>query len=213
MTLEQIDLTDLDFFVHGDMYEAFRVLRAQAPVYWQERQAGRGFWSLTRYDDVLAVYRDPENFSSALGVTLYFGKPEPERSGMGRMMIMTDPPRHPKMRQLISRRFTPRAVAPYEGRIREIAAGIVDSIIERGECDFVVDVAARLPTAAICELMGIERDHWDLMFTIANQSIGRHDEEYAMGRTGRETMLGAQAQASEFFLKEAESTGATRPTI
>jgi len=204
MTPEQIDLTDLDLFVRGDMYEAFKVLREQAPVHWQQRQPGRGFWSLTRYEDVLAVYRDARNFSSALGVTLYFGKPEPERSGMRRMMIMTDPPRHAKVRQVISRRFTPRAVAPYEGRIRQIASEIVDSVIERGECDFVVDVAARLPTAAICEMMGIGREHWDLMFTNANQSVGRHDEEYSMGRTGRDTMLDAQAQAADFFLKEAE---------
>jgi len=204
MTLEQIDLTDLDFFVRGDMYEAFKLLRQRDPVHWQQRQPGRSFWSLTRYEDVLAVYRDAENFSSALGVTLYFGKPEPARSGMGRMMIMTDPPRHAKVRQVVSRRFTPRAVAPYEGRIRQIASEIVDSVIERGECDFVVDVAAKLPTAAICELMGIQREHWDLMFTIANQSVGRHDEEYSMGRTGRDTMYDAQAQAAEFFIKEAE---------
>jgi cytochrome P450 len=204
MTLEQIDLTDLDFFVRGDMYEAFKLLREQDPVHWQERQPGRGFWSLTRYEDVLAVYRDAENFSSTLGVTLYFGKPEPNRSRMGRMMIMTDPPRHAKVRQVVSRRFTPRAVAPYEDRIRQIASEIVDSVIERGECDFVVDVAAKLPTAAICELMGIQREHWDLMFTIANQSVGRHDEEYAMGRTGRDTTFDAEAQAAEFFVREAD---------
>lgn len=204
MTSEQIDLTDLDFFVHGDMYEAFKVLRDQDPVHWQQRQPDRGFWSLTRYEDALAVYRDAENFSSILGVTLYFGKPERDRSGMGRMMIMTDPPRHPKLRQVISRRFTPRAVAPYEGRIRQIASEIIDSVIERGECDFVVDVAAKLPTAAICELMGIQREYWDLMFTIANQSVGRHDEEYSMGRTGRDTFFDAQAQAAQFFIDEAE---------
>jgi len=153
---------------------------------------------------VLAVYRDANNFSSALGVTLYFGNSEADRSGMGRIMILNDPPRHAKMRQVVSRRFTPRSVAPYEDRIRQIASEIVDSILERGECDFVVDVAARLPTAAICELMGIECEHWDLMFAIANQSVGRHDEEYAMGRSGRDTMLDAQAQAFEFFVKEAE---------
>jgi cytochrome P450 len=204
MTLEQIDLTDLDFFVHGDMYEAFKLLRTHEPVHWQERKPGRGFWSLTRYDDVLAAYKDVRNFSSALGVSLYFGRPQPDRSGMGRTMILTDPPRHAKIRQVVSRRFTPRAVAAYEGRIRQIAADVIDSMAEQGGCDFVVDIAARLPTAAICDMMGIEREHWDLMFAIANQSVGRHDDEYAMGRSGRETMLDAQAQASEFFVKEAE---------
>ena len=203
MTLDQIDLADLDFFVNNDMYAAFEVLRAESPVHWQERVPGRGFWSVTKYDDVLACYRDAQAFSSALGVTLYFGEAAPERGGMGRMMILTDPPRHAKMRQVVSRRFTPRAVAPYEGRIRKIAIEIVDSIIERGECDFVVDVAAKLPTAVICEMMGIAREHWDLMFAIANESIGRHDEEYAMGRTGLETVMSAQARAAEFFIEAA----------
>jgi cytochrome P450 len=205
MTLEQIDLTDLDFLVEADMYEAFDLLRAQAPVHWQERQPGRGFWSLTKYDDVLAGYRDPQTFSSAGGVTLHFGEPGRDRGVMGAMLITSDPPRHAKIRQVLSRRFTPRAVAPYESRIRAIASTIVDSIIERGECDFVVDVAAKLPTAVICEMMAIGREHWDLMFAIANESIGRHDEEYAKGRSGLETVMDAQARASEFFIKEAEN--------
>src|ERR1700739_4057648 len=64
LTLDQIDLADIDFFVHGDMYEAFAVLREQAPVHWQERVPGRGFWSITRYDDVQSIYRDPLSFSS-----------------------------------------------------------------------------------------------------------------------------------------------------
>src|SRR5579864_8358688 len=162
MTLDQIDLADLDFFVNGDMYAAFKLLRAKSPVHWQERAPGRGFWSLTKYDDVIACYRDAEAFSSARGVTLYFGEAAAQRPSMGRLMITTDRPIHVKIRQVISRRFTPRAVAPYEGRIRKIAADIVDSIIERGECDFVVDVAAKLPTAVICEMMGIAREHWDL---------------------------------------------------
>lgn len=204
MNLDQIDLTDLEFFLNGDIYEAFRILRAESPVHWQERAPGRGFWSVTRYDDVLACYRDPNSLSSALGVALYFGPPEPTQAGMGRMMIMTDPPRHPKMRQVLSRRFTPRAVAPYEERIRDIVTAIIDSVIERGECDFVVDVAAKLPTATICEMMGIDREHWDLMFAIANQTVGRHDEEYRMGRSGRETFMDAQARAAEFMLEEAK---------
>ena len=204
LTIDQLDLTDLEFFLNGDMYEAFRLLREEAPVHWQERQPGRGFWSLTRFDNVLAAYRDPQTFSSAGGVTLYFGEQQNGQSAMNRMMILTDPPRHPPLRQTLSRRFTPRAVAPYESRIRVIARTIVDSVIERGECDFVVDIAAKLPTAAICEMMGIGREHWDLMFVIANETIGRHDEEYARGRSGRETLMAANARAAEFLVEEAE---------
>jgi cytochrome P450 len=205
LTIDQIDLADVDFFVSGDIHAAFRTLREQDPVHWQERQPGRGFWSLTRYDDVLAAYRDPAALSSERGVTLFFGKPPPpEQSGFGKMMITTDPPRHAKMRQIVSRRFTPHAVKAHEPMIRRLAAEIVDDVIERGECDFVADIAARLPTAAICEMMGIGREHWGLMFAIANETIGRHDQEYARGRTGQEAVYAAQAQAHEFFAKEAD---------
>ena len=204
MTLAQIDLADIDFFVHGDMYEAFRVLRTEDPVHWQEKQPGRGFWSITKYDDVLAIYRDPLAFSSEQGVTLYFGEASPDRGGLRRMMITTDPPRHPKMRQVVSRRFTPHAVAQSTDLIRRIARDIVGAVCERGECDFVGDIAAKLPTAAICEMMGIEPEHWDLMFAIANQTVGRHDEEYARGRSGQEATYAAMAEAYGFFVKEAE---------
>jgi cytochrome P450 len=204
MTLDQIDLADLDFFVNRDIHEAFRALRREDPVNWQERQPGRGFWSLTKYDDILAVYRDPLGFSSAQGVSLYFGEASQNQSGLREMMITNDPPRHPKMRQVVSRRFTPHAVAPSVDLIRRIAREIIDDVCERGECDFVVDVAAKLPTAAICEMMGIAREHWDLMFSIANQTVGRHDEEYARGRSGRDSLYSAMADGHAFFVKEAE---------
>ncbi|HKV54706.1 MAG TPA: cytochrome P450 [Candidatus Binataceae bacterium] len=203
MKPEQIDLTDLDFFVNGDVNGAFRVLREQDAVHWQERQPGRGFWSLTRYDDVVACYRDTDNFSSEGGVTLFFGDPGMGPK-MGSMMILVDPPRHPKMRQLVSYRFTPRAIAAYEPRVMQIVTEIIDSVIEKGECDFVVDIAARMPTATICELMGISREHWPMLFANANETVGRHDEEYARGRTGRETFRDAQATATQFFMQEIE---------
>lgn len=199
MTLDQLDLTDLDFFVNGDVEGALALLRKEDPVHWQEKRPGRGFWSITRYDDLQAVYRDPETFKSGSGVTLHFAEGDSGDGGLAKSMIMTDPPRHAKMRQVLSRRFTPRAVAPFADRIRAITTSIIDSVIDRGECDFVQDVAARLPTAAICEMMAIEREHWDLMFAITNEAIGRHDQEYARGRSGRETVMDAFNRASEFF--------------
>jgi len=198
VTLDSIDLTDLDFFATGDVEGAFALIRATDPIHWQEKRPGRGFWSLTRFEDLLTVYRDAQTFISGRGVTLHFGSGE-EVSGLDKSMIMTDPPRHAKMRQVLSRRFTPRAVAPFADRIRGIARTIVDDVVDRGECDFVTEVAARLPTAAICDLMGIGREHWDLMFAITNETIGRHDQEYARGRTGLETVRDAHARAAQFF--------------
>src|SRR5437764_13257141 len=105
MKLHDIDLTNLDFFVNGDPYEAFRVMRAEAPVYWHERNAGQGFWSVTDYEDALKVYHDPNTYSSERGISLQFNTAEAsgENSGFGMMMITTDPPRHSPVRQISHR--------------------------------------------------------------------------------------------------------------
>lgn len=203
MKLSEIDLTNLDTFVRGEQYEAWRILRAEAPVFWHERKPGAGFWSITRYDDALKVYHDPDTYSSERGVSLVFsaaGASE-EQSGFGQMMIMTDPPRHGKIRSLINRRLTPRAVNEFEPHIRQITTEVIDAVIERGGCDFVVDIAGRLPTAVICDMMGIPREYWDVMFALGNQSIGTDDPEYQQGRTAAETGGAAEAQIFSYFSK------------
>jgi cholest-4-en-3-one 26-monooxygenase len=203
MKLAEIDLMNPDMFLRGEHYQAFKVLRAQAPVYWHERIPGQGFWAVTKYDDALKVYHNPSLYSSERGISLQFNYSAvaEEGAGFGMMMITTDPPRHSRIRQIINRRFTPRALAPYEPHVRKIADEIIDGVIERGECDFVVDVAARLPTAVICEMMGISREHYDLMFTLANMSIGFDDPEYQQGKSAMETGMYAQAQVFMFFSK------------
>lgn len=200
MTLEQIDLTDLDLFLHGDPYAAFATLRREAPVYWHERN-GRGFWAVTKYDDALRVYHDPGTYSSERGISLQFDNVIPDQAGSGMMMILTDPPRHNKIRQVISRRFTPRAINAYAPEVRKICDEIIDSVIERGECDFVVDIAGKLPTAAICEMLGIPAEYRDQMYALGNQSIGTQDPEYNQGRSAMETGRNAQAEFFSYFAK------------
>src|SRR5208282_571461 len=179
MKLNEIDLTNLDFFVHGDLSAAFRVMRAEAPVYWHERQPDQGFSSISRYDEALKVYHDPGTYSSERGISLQFNNrgPGPNPS-FGMMMITSDPPRHSRVRQVINRRFTPRAVDVFEPQIRKISGEIIDAVIEKGECDFVVDIAAKLPTAVTCEMMGIPREYWNMMFELTNMAIGTDDPEY-----------------------------------
>ena len=203
MKLQDIDLMDNEMFLRGEHLDAFKLMRAEAPVYWHERAAGQGFWSVTRYDDSLKVYHDPNTYSSERGMSLQFNfnADAGSQSGFGMMLLTTDPPRHGKLRQIVNRRFTPKALAPYEARVRRRAEEIIDEVIERGECDFVVDVAAKLPTAVICEMMGVDREHYDLMFTLANMSIGFEDPEYQQGRSALETGQYAQMQFFSFFSK------------
>jgi cytochrome P450 len=200
MELGQIDLTDLDLFATGDPHAAFRTLRLQAPVYWHSKGPGGGFWTITRYGDARRIFDDVGAFSSERGVALNMSAVLNEATaGFGQMMLLTDPPRHGQLRSLINRKLTPRAVASHEPRVREIAAGIVNAVLERGQCDFATDVAALLPTAVICELMGVPRGDWDRMMAFARLSIGTQDPEYRSNATAMETGTFVAAETFSYF--------------
>jgi cytochrome P450 len=203
MELKDIDLNDLDLFVHGDPHAAWKTMRAQAPLHWSPKDES-GFWSITRYEDALRAYRDPYTFSSERGIALNYGLTDEDRmaqeAGFGQMLIVTDPPRHTRMRQIVNKRFTRRALAPLEPHVRAIAAEILDSVAPTGECDFVVDVAAKLPTAVICEMLGIPRPDWDMMFTVANMSIGNQDPEYQIEGDAYKTGRQAQLNCFNYFI-------------
>ncbi len=199
MTLEEIDLTNADFFLTGDPHEAWTVMRAQDPVHWDEKRPGRGYWSLTRYNEARAVYLDAETFSNEHGQILTFG--DDEWIGNRQMMLLLDPPQHTRMRLIISKRFTPRAVAPEEAHIREIAAKVIDAVAEKGECDFVTDVAARIPTAIICEMMGVPRQDQDMMFELGSMAIGSNDPEYQVDGDRQRTGEMAQEGVFAYFVK------------
>ena len=182
---DRIDLLDLDLFERGDAHEAFGILRHESPVHWNPgTDEFRGFWSLTRYADVLFVSRHPELFSSSKGITGP-GLRDPQRFGAeasaqpgGVSIITMDPPRHVKLRRLVNRGFTPRAVNAMEPTIRQIATTILDRLGDRTSCDFVLDISSQLPLAVICGLMGLDEQHWPLMFQLTNRTLGSADPEY-----------------------------------
>jgi cholest-4-en-3-one 26-monooxygenase len=200
MELGQIDLTDLDLFASGDPHEAFRTLRREAPVYWHSKGPGGGFWAITRYSDARIIFDDAAAFSSERGVALNMSAVLNEATaGFGQMMLLTDPPRHGQIRSLINRKLTPRAAASHEPRIREITAQIIGSVLDRGECDFAADVAARLPAAVIFELMGVPQADWDRMMGFARLSIGTQDPEYRRHATAMETGTFVAAETFSYF--------------
>jgi cytochrome P450 len=98
--------------------------------------------------------------------------------GSGEMMLMTDPPLHGAMRRAFNRLMLPRAVGRFEVPGPQLVTEILDEALSRGECDFVLDVAARLPMAFICEIMGIPRGDWSDMFKWGNMIAGNEDPEY-----------------------------------
>ncbi|HEY2050748.1 MAG TPA: cytochrome P450 [Caulobacteraceae bacterium] len=154
-----IDLLDPATFSNGHPVHLYSQLRAEAPVYRNPESDGPGFWALTRYEDVRAIDRDFRTFSSE--PTIMIADPSPEEGnifGNAQMMLMMDPPRQTAFRKLLRAEFTASASEGRSDRLGQLAREIVDKIIDRGECDFVADVAGEMPSYVIAELMGLPLD-------------------------------------------------------
>jgi cholest-4-en-3-one 26-monooxygenase len=181
--IADIDLLDLDRFQRGEHDQMFARLRRDCPVYWHEHPQGAGFWNVTRHADVVAVNRSWQKFSAELGGVGILNPEEidPTTTHRGGSMLGMDPPKHTRYRMLVSKGFTPRMVAMLEVALHERCRLIVDSVIERGECDFVVDIASELPLQTIAEIMGVPQHDRQKIFDWSNQIIGSTDPEYATG--------------------------------
>lgn len=131
---------------------------------------------MTHYELILEMSRNPEVFSSAGGITV-IDLPKAFNDFFSSMIAMDDP-RHAHLRRLVSKGFTPRMLARLEGSVELQAGFIIDEVADRGSCDFVVDVAARLPLAIVCDLMGVPRSELDFVFDRTNIILGASDPEY-----------------------------------
>jgi cytochrome P450 len=179
------DLYDPRTYLRGLPLETFAWLRREHPVYWQEERAildwpaGRGYWAVMRYADVELVNRNPQLFSSNLGAT-QIRDPKPEDLEFQRkMMLNLDPPAHSRLRRIVAKAFTPRAIARLEAGIRARARAAIDAVAPEGRCDFPQDVSADLPIWALADVMGVPTEDRKLLFHWANRVIGFQDPEYA----------------------------------
>ncbi|MGH7897140.1 MAG: cytochrome P450, partial [Candidatus Binatia bacterium] len=183
-----LDLLDLrSYESEGQPHELFRWLRRNDPVHRHAEPDGPSFWAVTRYRDVEAVSRDPATYSSALGGIMIADPPPDELAGARNMMLYMDPPRHVRYRKLVRSAFTPASAERLKARIAELAADIVDEVIERGECDFVADVAGELPSYVIASLMGIPLADGRRLYALTEKMhgepsvVGREQQQAAMG--------------------------------
>lgn len=177
--LEGIDLL-AGTWGRGVPHDQFDRLRREAPVHWHPEPDGPGFWAVTRHADVRTVSHDWETFSSELGATFIPTQDEEALAQLRLTILNMDPPKHNRARRLVSRAFTPRMIGLLVEEIERRAAAVVDAVADRGECEFVEDVAAQVPVQMICEMIGLEPEQWPRMFEISNDLIGsRDDPEYA----------------------------------
>jgi cytochrome P450 len=179
---------DPSSYLDGVPFEALARLRRASPVVWVDEipvlgwPAGQGFWLVLRHTDVESVLGRPQLFSSSLGATQIRDPATPQALRYVRqMMLNMDPPSHSRLRRLLTRSFTRRAVSRLEERIRGHARAICNQVFTgpRGDCDFAKDVAADLPLLTLADVLGVpQQDRW-LLFDWSNRVIGYQDPDYA----------------------------------
>jgi cytochrome P450 len=187
LALDQIQLSNPEFWMRPleEREGAFATLRAERPVSFHEEwdfefspiPKGPGYWAITKHADILEVSRTPEVFCSGRGSNIQ-DLPVPFAEFFGSMINMDDP-RHARLRRIVSGGFTPRMLKRFEADVQRTATAIVDRVIERGECDFVTEIAAQLPLAIICNLMGIPESQHQFVFDRTNTILGAGDPEYS----------------------------------
>jgi cytochrome P450 len=199
MQLTDVNLTDPDIFQKAVPHEMFELLRREAPVFWHPEPEGPGFWAVTKYHDLKWVSRNPHLFSSQRQGTLLKDPPPHDLPFVQQIMLNMDPPTHRSYRGLVNKAFTPRMVANLQPRIREMVKQIINRVIERGECDFVEDIAAQLPLEVICEMMGVPLEDRRRIYEIGNRMVGFDDPDL-QGGSLPERMQDAQSAFAEMFV-------------
>jgi len=198
MTTSRTDLKDPDLYTTGVPHDYFSELRRTCPVHRQPEAGGAGFWAVTRHADVIAVSRDSATFSSALGTTQIDDFDEETRLKQASMLLNLDPPDHTRLRQLVSRGFTPRMVKTLEERIRRTCERTVGDAIEAARdgavIDFVPAVSAPLPLEVIAALLGAPAEDVGKLYDWSNRMIGWDDPEYGT------TQQDGELAAAEIFL-------------
>ncbi len=182
------DFTDPDLYAVRVPAREFAELRAKAPVWWNAQPRGsagfddEGYWAVTRHADIVEVSKRSDLYSSWENTALIRFDAGIERDAidMQRVILLNmDPPQQTKVRAIVSRGFTPRAIGSLRGSLQARAERIVATALAQGTGDFVTDVACELPLQAIAELIGVPQEDRKQIFEWSNQMIGYDDPEFA----------------------------------
>jgi cytochrome P450 len=191
-----VDLTDADLYSNGFPHEVFTALRRHEPVKWQAFPEGfpghhdKGFWVLSKHEDVQAVSRNPDLFNAFDGPQLSH-----QPAVAGAMLVSMDGHDHVRQRRLISAGFTPRMIKQLEQQIRQWAESIVDRALHLVEFDFVSEIAYKLPMNVIADIVGIPEKDREWLFSLTSDFL----QSDAPGRSkSPEEQLGLQVQMFEY---------------
>lgn len=184
--LDDIDLASWDFWARDDDYRdgAFATLRAQAPIsFWEEPESegfekGAGHWALTKFDDVHFASRHPHLYSSQPSIVI--NDQNPDLNEFFSSIIVMDDPRHTRLRNIVSRAFTPKVVARTEASVRDRVHRLVDTMIAKhpdGRGELVSEFAGPLPLQVICDMVGIPEEDNEKVFHWTNVILGASDPD------------------------------------
>lgn len=171
-----VDLTDPDVYRAGVPHATFQRLRDEEPVAWTEERDGSGFWSVTRYADILACNRDFATFTSRQGIRLE--EMDEQETEARRTMMEMDPPEHTRLRRLVQGGFTRRMVRSYEQAIAVLARAVLDEALPAGRFDLVTDVARQLPMRMLGRLLGVPEEDYGWLVDRGDAMIANSDPEF-----------------------------------
>lgn len=201
------DFTDPDVYETRVPHQEFLELRQNAPVFWvdqvPEAHAGlpEGYWAVSKHEDVQAVSKDSTNFSTREnGAIIRFAADMTrEQVELTRSMVINhDPPDHTRLRSIISRGFTPRAIEGLRAGMESRTAAILLGAREKGSGDFIRDVAAELPLQVIADLLGVPQEDRHKIFDWSNEMMIFDDPEF-----GQDPAV-ASAELLAYFMAMAE---------
>jgi cytochrome P450 len=204
---DEVDLSSQDFWIapEAEREAAFAALRRDKPIaFFEEPEVegfprGPGYWSLTRFDDIRTASRNPKVFVSGRGINI--GDLPIEISEFFGSMIAMDDPRHSRIRGTVNRGFTPKMVGDLSDTVRQTARRIVADVAEKGEVDFVDEVAAALPLQIICDMLGIPAEDYRMIYRNTNVILGVGDPEYV---NTMEDLIGAGSAIYQYAFDLAE---------
>ncbi|KMO76327.1 cytochrome P450 [Mycolicibacterium obuense] len=183
--LSTVDLTDLRFFESGPPHALFARMRNEPTPHWNPVQGDEpGFWSFTKAADIAAISRDPATFSSARGGVFTTTQGAVPIDVLRVVILGMDPPQHTKVRNIVQAVFTPKLIRQKADDVRRTVTELIDEVIERGECDFVDDIAVELPLRVIADMLGVPQDDRRQLFAWTNKlskAAATADPELGLG--------------------------------
>jgi cholest-4-en-3-one 26-monooxygenase len=201
LSLEKLDvISPAQYEQNGYPHAEWAYLRKHAPVHRFTGENFDPFYAIVKHADIVEIGKDPANFIIEPRLAVFTRDIPPDQTKLRHLLTM-DPPEHRHYRAVTAKQFTPRMVQQWAPKVSRITRQILDEASEKGQCDFVQDVAAPITIAVIAEMLGVPGDDWRLLFKWTNETIAPEDPEFQQGRTTEETLIAARMELFQYFTK------------